>query len=180
MVVPTTKSDIWTDMKSQSREVSRIDTNMVEQERFADAVVGLGIGGGNAPLVDPVELQLVPGDRVGEGLGAVGKELERGLRRGSAGDGYCLIERMGLTEDKLSYNAIVVCFFIRLELMVICASFSQRFTSFVSVPVLNGRPRILVKIRKNLCEFLKSYAFLFLILRFKYQGFLRPVNVTHF
>ena len=29
--------------------------------------------------------------------------------RGSAGDGYCLIEEMGLVDDKLTYNAIVVC-----------------------------------------------------------------------
>ena len=29
--------------------------------------------------------------------------------RGSAGDGYCLIEEMGLVDDKLAYNAIVVC-----------------------------------------------------------------------
>ena len=29
--------------------------------------------------------------------------------RGSAGDGYCLIQRMGLEGDKLTYNAIVVC-----------------------------------------------------------------------
>ena len=28
--------------------------------------------------------------------------------RGSAGDGYCLIDKMGLAGDKLSYNAIVV------------------------------------------------------------------------
>ena len=28
--------------------------------------------------------------------------------RGSAGDGYCLIDEMGLTDDKLAYNAIVV------------------------------------------------------------------------
>ena len=28
--------------------------------------------------------------------------------RGSAGDGYCLIDEMGLADDKLAYNAIVV------------------------------------------------------------------------
>ena len=28
--------------------------------------------------------------------------------RGLAGDGYCLIDEMGLTDDKLAYNAIVV------------------------------------------------------------------------
>ena len=27
---------------------------------------------------------------------------------GSAGDGYCLIEEMGLENEKLSYNAVVV------------------------------------------------------------------------
>lgn len=30
--------------------------------------------------------------------------------RGSPGDGYCLIEEMGLETDKLSYNAIVVSY----------------------------------------------------------------------
>ena len=29
--------------------------------------------------------------------------------RGSAGDEYCLIEEMGLVDNKLAYNAIVVC-----------------------------------------------------------------------
>ena len=28
---------------------------------------------------------------------------------GSAGDGYCLTEEMGLADNKLTYNAIVVC-----------------------------------------------------------------------
>ena len=43
--------------------------------------------------------------------------------RGSAGDGYCLIEKMGLSNDKLSYNAIVVRSFIRVHFIVTCQQF---------------------------------------------------------
>ena len=75
--------------------------------------------------------------------------------RGSAGDGYCLIDKMGLSNDKLSYNAIVVCYFIHINFVVICSFCSLRYMSSALAPDLNGRLLTLVKTKKSSYEFLR-------------------------
>ena len=71
--------------------------------------------------------------------------------RGLAGDGYCLIEEMGLENEKLCYNAVIVSFyfFIILYLSYFFLLSRLRYTSCVTAQASIGSAHICGRAKRN-------------------------------
>ena len=77
--------DLGVELAFHAEDVIGGERDFGEHGFAGHAVVGVGMVGGDAALVDPVEVELVPGTCLRKGCG-VGEQREHRLRSGAAGD----------------------------------------------------------------------------------------------